>query len=119
MLIRKGGKSKKGLDDNKKVYYCWLLRIEQSALFSSATDGKLESERYRLGRVNNGLSDKTKMTFAVCRMADTASVMFCQQDFLRKNKKKRDAGYPVLAPDVLWMGILQILRFYRVGKPVV
>ena len=35
-------------------------------MFSSATDGKLESKRYRLGRVNNGLSDKTKMTFAVC-----------------------------------------------------
>lgn len=70
-------------------------------MFSSATDGKLESERYRLGRVNNGLSDKKKMTFVVCRMADTASVMFCQQDFLRKNKKKRDAGYSALAPDVL------------------
>ena len=100
------------------MYHCWLLRIEQYALFSSATDGKLESERYRLGRVNNGLSDKKKMTFVGCRMADTASVMFCQQDFLRKNKKKRDAGYSALAPDVLWLEILQTFRFYREGKPM-
>ena len=54
--------------------------------------------------------------FCRLRMADTASVMFCQQDFLRKNKKKRDAGYPVLAPDVLWLEILQTLRFYREGS---
>lgn len=58
------------------------------------------------------------MTFVVCRMADTASGMFCQQYFLRKNKKKRDAGYSDLAPDVLWLEILQTLRFYRDGKPV-
>lgn len=75
-------------------------------------------DRYRSGRVNNGLSDKTKMTFAVCRMADTASVMFWQHDFLRKNKKKRDAGYSALVLDVLWLEILQTLRFYRVGEPV-
>lgn len=45
-------------------------------------------DRYRFGRVNNGLSDKTKMTFAVCRMAYMASVMFWQHDFLRKNQKE-------------------------------
>lgn len=36
----------------------------------------------------------------------------------KKNKKKRDAGYSALAPDVLWLEILQTLRFYREGKPV-
>lgn len=73
-------------------------------------------DRYRLGRVDNGLSDKTKMTFVVCQMADTASGMFCQQDFLRRNKKKRDVGYSALVPDVLWLEILQTLRFYREGE---
>lgn len=49
-------------------------------------------------------------------MAGTASVMFCQQYFLRKNKKKRDADYSALAPDVLWLEILQTLRLLPEGE---
>lgn len=31
-------------------------------------------------------------------------------------QKKRGAGYPALAPGVLWLEILQTLRFYREGS---
>lgn len=73
-------------------------------------------DRYRSRRVNNGLSDKTESDS--CRLPDGryGKCHVLTTRFPAKNKKKRDAGYPGLAPDVLWLEILQTLRFYREGE---
>ena len=73
-------------------------------------------DRRRLGRANNGLTDKTRMTVVVCLTADTASVMFCHKISCEKTKRSVMPGEPSPAPDVLWLEILQTFRFYREGE---
>lgn len=57
------------------------------------------------------------MTLVVCRTADTASILFVNKISCKKQKDVIPVIRP--APDVLWLEMLQTLRFYREGEACV
>lgn len=57
------------------------------------------------------------MTLVVFRTADTASILFVNKISCKKQKDVIPVIRP--APDVLWLEMLQTLRFYREGEACV